>query len=191
MAVESLRRKLVSLFCCALLLAGSLSAQENQQFQLVVIRGDNAQNNIKKGRATKAVVEVRDRNNKPIGGVILTFTMPRQGAGGVFTGGSQVTSVTTDPLGQASVTYQPNAASGQFNIQVTGNHQGQTLSTTISQANIAAGAVSATTIGIIVGVVAAAGVGLGVGLTRGNGTATAASRGIRITPGSPVVDPPR
>ena len=189
--MENLRRKLLSLSCCAILVAGTSGAQENQQFQLVVVRGASAQNNIKKGRATKAVVEVRDRNNKPVAGVILTFTMPRGGASGTFTGGEQIASVTTDPLGQASVTYQPNSVAGDFNIQVSGNHQGQALNTTISQTNIAAAAVSATTIGVIVGVAAAVGVGLGVGLTRGNDTPATASRGIRITPGTPTVGPPQ
>ena len=43
----------------------AVSAQDSQepQFKLIVLRGENAQNNIKKGRATRPVVEVRDRNN--------------------------------------------------------------------------------------------------------------------------------
>lgn len=188
------QRKWLSVFLALSLGCGALEAQDNQKFQLVVLRSE-AQNNIKKGRATKAVVEVRDENNKPVAGVILTFTLPREGASGVFTGGGQVTTVSTDGLGQASVTYQPNSVPGQFNIQVTGNHQGQSLTTGIAQANVAtAAAVSATTIGIIVGVIAAAGVGLGVGLTRGGNDSTSnggGAGGVRITPGTPVVTPPR
>ncbi|MCZ0212083.1 hypothetical protein OZK63_42740, partial [Streptomyces sp. UMAF16] len=57
----------------SLLAAPQQQADATPQYKLVIVRGDNAQNNIKKGRATRPVVEVRDRNNNPVAGVAVTF----------------------------------------------------------------------------------------------------------------------
>ena len=180
----------------ALCSAALLQAQQPQQpasfeppFQLVVLRGDNAQNNLKKGRATRQVVEVRDRNRKPVGGVLLSFTLPKTGASGTFVDGSQLTTVTTNPAGQASVTMQPNSVSGSFDIEVSGNVNGQPVNGKISQTNVAAAGVSASTIGIILAVAAGAAVGIGIGLTRNGSSSTTSSQapGVRIGVGSGVV----
>src|SRR5579862_3648285 len=119
-------RTAMAWFCCALVLCAPTWAQEPPQstdeqpkFQLVVLRGEDAQNNIKKGRATKAVVEVRDRNNKPVAGVAVLFLIPNSGPGGSFVGGTQTASVSTNSLGQAAVTYKPNAVTGNFNIKAS------------------------------------------------------------------------
>ena len=111
---------------------------EPPRFQLVVVRGDDAQNNLKKGRATKAVVEVRDRNNKPVAGIAVLFLLPDSGAGGSFVGGAQTASVTTDSLGQAAITYKPNNVAGKFNLKVSVRSGNSESSVNISQVNIAA-----------------------------------------------------
>src|SRR4051794_25656519 len=104
-------RKAMAWLCSALVVCSPVWAQaegEQPRFQLVVVRGEDAQNNIKKGRATKAVVEVRDRNNKPVAGIAVLFLLPDSGPSGAFVTGSQTASVTTDSLGQAAITYKPN-----------------------------------------------------------------------------------
>ncbi|MBS1834158.1 MAG: hypothetical protein JST65_15685 [Acidobacteria bacterium] len=170
--------------CAAALLHG-----QTPPYQLVVLRGDNAQNNIKKGRATKQVVEVRDRNNKPVAGVLLTFSLPKTGASGTFVDGSQLATVTTDNVGQASVTVQPNSVAGTYQIDVSGNVGGNPVSGKITQTNVAAAAgVSGTTIGILAAV-AAAGAAVGIGLAvsgNGNSSTSATPPGVRIGVGSGV-----
>lgn len=131
-----------------------LCAQDD--LRLVIVEGSGGTNNIRRGSATtRPVVEVRDRNDKPVAGAIVTFTLPQTGASGTFAGGGKVATLTTDALGRAGASFNP-AGSGPLNIQVTAAHQGQTASATIAQTNVIAGGagMTGTTIGIIAGIVA-------------------------------------
>lgn len=180
-------KNVLAVLCAAALLHAQQTAPP---YQLVVLRGDNAQNNIKKGRATKQVVEVRDRNNKPVAGVLLTFSMPKTGASGTFVDGTQLTTVTTDTAGQASVTVQPNSVAGTYQIDVNGNVAGDPVSGKIMQTNVAAAGMSGSTIGILAAV-AAAGAAVGIGLAvsgngNNNGSSSATPPGVRIGVGSGV-----
>ena len=165
---------------------GPTPAPPPEGYKINVLKSE-PQNNLKKGRATKAVVEVRDRNNKPVAGVALLFLLPNSGPSGAFAGGAQSLTVTSNAAGQAIATYTPNQVAGMFNVTVNAQVNGiQVATSTISQANlaVAAGAaagMSGATIGIIAGVVAAAAVGVGVGL--GGGSKSAA-------PSSPAIVPP-
>ncbi len=181
---------------------GPAPAPPPEGYRISVLKSD-PQNNLRKGRATKAVVEVRDRNNKPVAGVALLFLLPNSGPGGAFAGGVQSLTVTSNAAGQAVATYTPNQLAGMFNITVNAQVNGvQVATTTISQANLAvaagaaAGGMSGATIGIIAGVAAAAAVGIGVGL-GGGGNSAPSSPGITPTPpsirilggGTPVFGP--
>lgn len=192
---ESMIRSSLASLCCVLVLSGLLQAQEadgqQQRFQLVVLRGEDAQNNIKKGRATKAVVEVRDRNNKPVAGAAVLFLLPDTGPGGSFVGGTQTASVTTNSLGQASVTYKPNNVPGKFNMKVTVRNGQNETSISVPQTNLvlAAAGLSTTTIVLLTVLGAGVGIGLGVGLTQGGGSNRANT--VTLTPGGPSVGPPK
>ena len=147
-----------------------------------------AQNNLRKGRATKAVLEVRDRNNKPVAGVAILFLLPSSGPSGTFAAGATSLTVTTNAAGQAIASYAPNQLAGMFNLTATANVNGVTVGTaTVSQANVAAAAAAAgagmsgTTIGIIAGVAAAAAVGIGLAAAGGN-SSTPASTPTVVTP---------
>jgi hypothetical protein len=181
---------------CSVLLIGiepQAAAQEAPQYKLVIVRGENAQNNIKKGRATRPVVEVRDRNNNPVAGVAVVFLLPNSGPSGTFVGGGQMTTVTTNASGQASASFTPNTVPGNYNINVTANVNGQNLAVQIATVNVVAGAVvTATTLAIILGVIGAGAAGAAVALTRGNNdNNTPTPGGIRIGPGTGTVNPPR
>ena len=188
-------RTVLAWLCCALTFCAPMWAQaadeQQPRFQLVVVRGEDAQNNIKKGRATKAVVEVRDRNNKPVAGIAVLFLLPDSGAGGSFVGGAQTASVSTNSLGQAAVTYKPNGVTGNFNVKVSVKSGNTETSINIPQTNIAgaAAAVSTTTIVLLAVAAAGVGIGLGVGLTRGGGTAN--TNTVVLTPGGPTVGSPK
>lgn len=203
-------RKIVRGRCiaCWLVAAAVLAAQEPQsaapRFKINVLRGEGAQNRVTKGRATsQAVVEVRDENDRPVAGAIVTFTLPTVGPGGTFTSGGTVTTVTTSSTGQATATFTPNTVAGSYNINVSASLQGQTATATISQTNLAAaaaaGGISGTTVGIIVAAVAAAAVG-GAMAARGGGNTTSptpspspapVTPGLRIGIGGPVSIIPR
>lgn len=192
---------------CWLLAAAVLTAQQPQaaapRFKINVLRGEGAQNRVTKGRATsQAVVEVRDENDRPVAGAIVTFTLPTTGPGGTFTSGGTVTSVTTGTTGQATATFTPNTVAGTYNINVTATVQGQTATATITQTNLAvaaaAGGVSGATVGIIVAVAAAAAVGGamalrggGNGASPGTPSPTPTPPGLRIGIGGPVSIVPR
>ena len=181
-------------FCCALVGGSPVWTQEQGEqprFQLVVVRGDEAQNNIKKGRATKAVVEVRDRNRKPVAGIAVLFLLPDSGASGSFVSGAQTATVTTDNLGQAAITYKPNNVPGQFNLKASVKSGNNESSVTIKQNNVAAAAAAglSTTAIVLLVVGAGLGVGLGVGLNQGGGSTRAST--VTLTPGGAVIGPPK
>ncbi len=169
-------------------------------FRINVVKS-TAQNNLRKGRATKAVVEVRDRNNKPVAGALVLFALPGSGPSGSFAGAGQSLTLSTNSAGQATATYTPNQLGGMFNLEVSAQVNGTTVATaTVPQVNLAAagaaaGGISGGTIGIIAGVAAAAAVGIGLGLAGGDsGTPTVAPPtvtpvipGVRIGPGGPAV----
>lgn len=166
---------------------------QSEPYRLVVIRGENAQNNIRKGRATRPVVEVRDRNNNPVAGVAVTFLLPGDGPSGTFVGGGRTATVTTNAQGQASAGFSPNSIPGKYNINVSANVQGQSIAAQIVTVNVAAGAaIAGSTLAVVLGVIAAAGAGTAVALTRNGGSSSspAAPSGIRITPGTGSAGPP-
>ncbi len=170
-------------------------------FRINVVKSE-PQNNLRKGRATKAVVEVRDRNNQPVAGALVLFALPGNGPSGTFVGGARTLTVTTNSAGQATATYTPNQVAGMFSMEASAQVNGATVaSTSISQANIAAaaaaGGLSGGAIGAIVGVAAAAAVGIGLGVAGGGSSpATPVTPVTPVTPtvgirpgGNPVITP--
>lgn len=182
--------------------AGGQAEPAPTGFRINVVKSE-PQNNLRKGRATKAVVEVRDRNNKPVAGALVLFALPGNGPSGTFVGGARTLTVTTNSAGQATATYTPNQVAGMFSMEASAQVNGATVaSTSISQANIAAaaaaaGGMSGATVGILVGVAAAAAVGIGVGLSGGSSGPVAPVTPITpVTPtvgirpgGNPVITP--
>lgn len=172
---------------------------------IVVVEGEDGVNIVKKKTAVQPVVEVRDKNNLPVGGAVVTFTAPSHGASAVFLNGSRSVTLVTNSAGRAAVTGLQPVSTGSFNISVTASFNGQLASTTIAQTNFltasaaaaggsgagAAGGLStAAIVGIVAGVAAAAAVGLGVGLTRGGSSAAVPVTGSIGGPGSTTVGAP-
>ena len=168
------------------------------KLNIVIVEGEGAVNNIRQRVASEPIVQVEDENRKPIGGAIITFSLPNQGAGGVFANGSHSLTVTTDNAGRAVARgIQLNKVNGKYEIRVTASHNGQTASATITQMSqfAAAPAVSAKTI-TLVGIVAAVAAGIAIGVTRGGNTPTSPPAispvpPTIITPGTPSVGGPK
>lgn len=196
-----------------LLQPGTLAQEPdlNLGLHIEILQGDRGVNVIKKKTVTQPVVEVRDRNNLPVGGVVVTFTSPSQGPSAVFLNGSHSVTVVTDSTGRAAAAGMKPVGAGSFKISVAASYHGQAATATLSQINVltaaaaggggaaggtavgagGGGGLSAVAIGAIVGGVAAAAVGIGVGLSHGGHSSSSSvpSTGITQT-GSPTVGPP-
>ncbi len=166
----------VGFFASAQLFPAHLCAQEtaagqSSELKIVIIEGEGGVNNIKKGTATMPVVEVRDRNDKPVAGAVVVFMLPGSGPSGTFANGSKLFTAVTDSNGRVAATLRPNNVPGQFKIDVSASHQGKTAKATINQTNAVVGAaagaagISALKIALIAGAAAGAATGIAVGLT--------------------------
>jgi hypothetical protein len=160
------------------------AAEGAGKLRIVILEGEGAVNNIRQRTARDPVVQVVDENDRPVGGAVVTFTMPLRGASGTFANGARSVTMLTNPQGVATATgVAPNAVSGEFAIQVNASYQGQTASATITQSNIAgaaAGISTGATLGIIGGIAAGAAVAVVLGLSGDSGPVG----------GGPIVTPP-
>jgi len=165
--------------------AALLNAQQTPELQILVIGGEGSINNVKQRTAREPIVEVRDRNNRPVAGAIVLFEAPRDGASGTFLGGSSSLRVTTDAQGRAvGQGFHPNNASGNFQLAVSATFQGLTAATVIHMTNTAgAGAkvVKAGGHGKLIAIVVAAGAAAAAG-----GAYAATHGGSNSTPAAPT-----
>ncbi len=121
------------------------AAQAPSRPRIVVIEGENAVNIVQQRTAVTPVVEVRDRNDQPVAGVIVRFAI---GRGNATFSGARTVSVTTNVAGRAAATGFTPTGAGALQISATATLQGQTAAATIVQTNVmtaaqAAGAASA------------------------------------------------
>lgn len=155
---------------------------------IVIIEGEGAINNIRQRTAREPIVQVEDRNRRPVAGAVVVFTLPGDGASGTFPNGARTLTVLTDQNGRAAARgLRPNTVAGQVLIRVNASFQGRTGSASIAQTNVAAAAagaaatgISAKLIAILAGIGGAALVGGIVAATRGGG-----GNNVPVTPGAP------
>ena len=165
---------------------------------IIVIKGEDSVNIIKKKTAVKPVVEVRDRNNLPVAGASVVFLTPSSGASATFAKGANTVTLVTNSAGRASVSSLQPVEPGAFRINVTASFNGEMATTSIGQTNFltteaakaagalggggtaAGGGMSAATVGIIVAGAAAAATVVAVTLKDDTPKATIEVRG---TPG--------
>jgi hypothetical protein len=122
---------------------------------IVVIEGEGAVNIIQQKTAVAPMVEVRDRNNLPVPGAVVTFTI-QAGPNAAVAGGAQTLTVTTNAAGRAAMAALNPVNPGTFQIQVQAAFQGQTAVAAITQTNVLTAAQAA-------GAAAGAGAGAGGG----------------------------
>src|ERR1700738_1979012 len=58
--------------------------------RIVIIEGEGFTNNVKKKVAREEIVEVQDRDRRPIPGASITFALPHSGASGSFVNGGKL-----------------------------------------------------------------------------------------------------
>jgi hypothetical protein len=153
----------------ALAAALLIGVAQSGGLKIVVIEGEGAVNIIQQKTAVSPLVEVRDRNNNPVSGAVVTFTI-QSGNSAAIAGGAQTLTVTTNAAGRAAMAALNPVNPGTFQIQVQAAFQGQTAAAAITQTNVmtAAQAASAT----------AAGAGGGGGGAGGGGISGLAIGGI-------------
>lgn len=115
------------------LVTATMSAQNNG-LRIVVLEGEDGVNIIQQNTAVRPLVEVRDRNNLPVAGVLVTFSI--EGGKAATFGGASTLTIATNAAGQAAVTGLTPSAAGAFQIQVQAVFQGQVATATIAQTNV-------------------------------------------------------
>jgi hypothetical protein len=121
--------------------------RSQERLNLIVVEGEGAINNIRPRTARETIVQVEDENRKPVGGAVVVFTLPRQGAGGTFASLAQTLTLTTDAEGRAVAQgLRVNRVGGQWQMRVNASLGNRTGSVTVTQTNVAtaAGAVATT-----------------------------------------------
>lgn len=149
-------------------LSGTATTQSAPPLRIVVVEGEDAVNVIQQKSAVAPVIEVRDRNDLPIAGATVTFTIGGNTAS--FAGGVQTLTVVTNAAGQAAAAAVSPLATGTVQINVAAVFQGQAAVATITQTNVLTAAQAATAAG-------ATGAGASSGSTGSSGAAGGAAGG--------------
>ncbi len=187
---------------------------ESEGLTIEILDGEGALNNIRQRTAREPIVQVEDKNHKPVAGAAVLFSINTgSGGAGANVGGLSSFTVRTGIDGKAQLKgLQPNNISGEFTITVTASvgslvataviHQKNSTftgesNTTNSSSSQPSGAQTATNIGgqvlqhghnfLVIGSIV--GAAAAAGLVAGLVVATKTS-GARITAGTGTVTAP-
>lgn len=164
-----------------------------RMLNIVIVEGDGAVNNARQRVSREPIVQVTDENNRPVAGAAVIFFLPGSGPGATFPGGANSFTAITGADGRAAANgLKANSLKGQYQVRVTASFKGVSASTSFQMANAAGAAIGSTALWalIVLGAAgAAAGIALGVNSNSGNPTPTKPP--VTVTPGTPVVTPPR
>lgn len=162
--------------------------------KILVLEGQGATNNVARSLVTPPVIEVRDRDDRPVEGASVTFRLPPSGASGVFAGGRLTKTVLTNVQGQAIASgLTLNKELGRMDIHVTASIGSRMGEADVVQSNTADRFAMAPEApnrkgkwkkwAIIGGAVVAATVVAVVLATRGGSGASSPDHTITLTPG--------
>jgi hypothetical protein len=168
-----------------------------------VIQGEGTTNRVGQRVSQDPVIRVIDENQKPIADAAVVFTLPTEGATGVFGNGAKSLTVMTDAQGRATAQgLRLNALPGRVQIHITASYKGVAARTTITLFSEApAGYVPPSGHGhgkliAILAVIGAAGAGGAYYATHSSSssastpTSPPAVAAIGITPGTGTIAPP-
>src|SRR5581483_9175388 len=110
----------------------------NAALHIEIIDGDGAINDIKGRIATDIIVQVEDRDHRPVAGAVVTLMSPSGGPSGTFAGGQHLVSLTTGRDGRVvAQSFRPNKLPGKFQVKVTASFHGEVATGAITQTNVA------------------------------------------------------
>jgi hypothetical protein len=172
-----------------------------QSLNVRVLAGNNEMNDLERRVMAPLVVQVTDRDQRPVDTAEVVFRFPVSGPGAAFTGGKTSVTVRTNSDGQASaLNWMANGQVGKFQVHVNatyGNQVGEATLTMINVARVvdqkpkseAASWWSHRWVKIAVIGGAAAAIGIGVFLATRGGSKSANGT-VTVSPGgSPTVGP--
>jgi len=127
-----MERSRAALFCalavCAAAQGPAQKVANSAGYSLLLLKPPRADNNTRRLAPTEAMFKVEDKNDRPVAGAVLLFTLPDRGASGTFLANDAPTLfATTDANGVARVRFQPNAVEGKYNLQASYTHEGETV----------------------------------------------------------------
>ncbi len=128
-------------------LASSAAEPEGggQPLQIEILDGEGALNNIRARTAREPIVQVTDKNHKPVAGALVVFAIqPGSKSGGLFHHapgasfhGSKILRVQTDANGKAVAHgFTPNGQAGSFAIEITAVAGGLTATAVMHVQNV-------------------------------------------------------
>jgi hypothetical protein len=140
--------------------------------RIVVVEGEDAVNVVQQKTAVAPVIEVRDRNDQPLAGVVVRFAISK---GRATFNGARTLTVTTNVAGRAVATGLTPTGSGALQIGASAAFQGQTAVATIAQTNVMTLAQAAAASGAASGGAGSGGAAGGAGGAAGGGGLSAAT----------------
>lgn len=176
-----------------------LAAAQVAILQIQVVEGEAAVHKAGARSARPFTVEVTDETGRPVAGAIVSFRLPDEGPGGVFSTGIRTELVTTDSNGRASIRgFQLNRTTGPFQIRITASKDTARAGTFSRQYIAGTGSASGSSVNssphahrkwVIIGLAAgaAAAAGLAAGMTGSAGAAPAAPGPPPLSIGTPVI----
>jgi hypothetical protein len=121
----------------AAVLPATLLPEAAESLELTLLQGEGALNNIRQRTAREPIVEVKDKNHKPVAGALVLFSINETNGAGATIDGATNFRVVTGPDGIARVpNYKPNNTAGQFTITVRATLGMLTTDVIIHQINI-------------------------------------------------------
>jgi hypothetical protein len=170
-----------------------------QSLRLIALAGNGEMNDLERRVMAPLVVDVLDRNDRPVEGADVVFRFPLKGPGATFSNGEKSRTVRTNADGQAAaVGWMANSEIGRFQVHVTATRENELGDMVISMANVGRivedpkskrkGGWSSKWVKIAI-VAGAAGAAAGIVLaTRGGGGSAPT---VSASPGSPTIGGPR
>jgi hypothetical protein len=170
---------------------------------IVDVQGEGATGRIRQRTSVSPAIRVVDENRNPIRGAAVVFTLPTEGATGVFGNGEKTLTVVTDERGSAAApALRFNDVPGNVQVHINVSYKGLTARSSITQKSEAPAGYkpdahhggSGKLIAVLL-LVAAGGAGGAVFATRKGGSSStstpAGPPAIGITPGTGTIAPPR
>lgn len=147
----------------AMVAAQTPSANAAPSLKIVVIDGEDSVNIVQQRTAVSPIVEVRDRNDQPVSGALVTFAIR---SGRATFSGARTLTVMTNAAGRAAAAGLTPTGPGALQIGASAVFQGQSAVATIVQTNVLTAAQAAAAAG---SGASAAGTGAGGGAAGGGG----------------------
>lgn len=107
-----------------------------QSLKIRVLAGSGEQNDLERRVMAPLVVQVVDRDERPLEGADVVFRFPVNGPGAAFAGGKSSQTVRTNAEGQAAaLNWMANGQVGRFQVHITASYGNQVGETTLSMIN--------------------------------------------------------